>query len=98
RVAQLSVPSELRASLLDQRLKLGAAEVPVGIDEQTRATLKQAISESFVSAFRMVIVTAAALALASASAAFFLIEHKPLSAERAARVERVTKREVVSTD
>jgi hypothetical protein len=73
RLDQLSVKADVRAALNDQRMKLAAAELPPGIDQTTRDTIKQAIDECFVSGFRRVMMCGAALALASSLMAFLII-------------------------
>ena len=60
----------------EQRVRLAGAELPLTIDEPTRAALQQVIKESFVFGFRIVMLTAAGLALVSAVVAFTVIEKK----------------------
>jgi hypothetical protein len=55
---------------------LGAAEVPEGVSSETATGVKSAVAESFVAGFRMVIVAAAVLAVASAAASALIIEGK----------------------
>jgi len=50
--------------------------MPSSMDERTRIALKQAINESFVFGFRLVMLTAAGLALVSAFVAFAVIENR----------------------
>jgi EmrB/QacA subfamily drug resistance transporter len=76
RLATMDVPAEVRRSIDEQRDRLAGAELPSHIDERTRAELKQAINESFVFGFRIVMLTAAALALIGAFVALRLIENK----------------------
>ncbi|HEX3145405.1 MAG TPA: MFS transporter [Pyrinomonadaceae bacterium] len=73
RLNGLSVKPEVREALNNQRMKLAAAELPSNIDQTTRASIKQAIDECFVSGFRRVIICGAALALASSLIAFLII-------------------------
>ncbi len=61
-----------------QRTKLAGITIPTSVSGETQAALKQAIDESFVSAFRLVSLLGAALALLSALSAWLLIEGKPL--------------------
>lgn len=63
-------------SLDSQRTKLAAAQVPPTLEPATQQALKEAINESFVSAFRVVMVLAVGLALLSAASAWLLIEGK----------------------
>lgn len=76
RLASLSVSAEARSSIDEQRARLGATELPAGVSDQTAIALKQAIDESFVHGFRMVMTVAAVLALASALSAFMMIQGK----------------------
>lgn len=76
RLAQISLPAEIRQSLDRERFKLAAAEIPPQATEETRMVLKQAIQECFVFGFRRVMMIGAALALASSVAAFILIRNK----------------------
>ena len=66
----------MRRVIDEQRVRLAGAELPFGLDDRTRASLQQGINESFVFGFRMVMLTAAGLALASALVAFMVIENK----------------------
>ena len=73
RLARLDIPPEVRRSIDDQRVRLAGAELPPGIDDQTRVALRQSINESFVAGFRVVMMTAAGLALVSALFALIMI-------------------------
>ena len=75
KLSSINIPPEVRLSLDSQRAKLAGAEVPINVSVETQAALKQAIAESFVSAFRRVMLIAAALALLSSLSAWFLITH-----------------------
>jgi EmrB/QacA subfamily drug resistance transporter len=81
RLAQLPIDTEVRGSVFEQRARLAAVEVPAGVDDQTRMSLKNAINDSFRSGLRVVMEAAAGLALASALSAFMMIGGKP-KAER----------------
>jgi Major Facilitator Superfamily len=73
RLARLDIPPEVRRSVDDQRVRLAGAELPPGIDDQTQVALRQAINESFVVGFRVVMMTAVGLALVSAICALIMI-------------------------
>jgi predicted MFS family arabinose efflux permease len=73
-LARLSLPSEARHMLIAQQSKLVGIALPAGLSPATHAALQQAISESFVTGFRVVMLIAAGLALASALSALLLIE------------------------
>jgi EmrB/QacA subfamily drug resistance transporter len=76
RLNQMNVAPQVRQVLNDQRTKLAAAEMPADIDEETRAAIKQAIDECFVSGFRCVMICGAALAFASSLMAWLLIRSR----------------------
>ena len=61
-----------------QRTRLAGITIPATLSGETQTALKRAIDESFVSAFRLVSLLGAALALLSALCAWWLIEGKPL--------------------
>nr|MDQ5814631.1 MFS transporter [Actinomycetota bacterium] len=76
RLEGLELPNEARQQLEEEKVKLGAAEAPEGLDAALGATVEQAIDEAFVSGYRVVMFVAAAAALASAISAAVLIEGK----------------------
>jgi hypothetical protein len=76
RLAPLSISPEARSSIDEQRARLGATELPAGVNDEMRIALRKAIDVSFVFGFRMVMTTAVGLALASALSAFMMIEGK----------------------
>jgi hypothetical protein len=78
RLARADISPEVRRSIDEQRVRLGGAELPSGINEQTQMALMQAINESFVVGFRIVMVTAVGLALASVLWALILIGDRPV--------------------
>jgi hypothetical protein len=67
---------EVRRSIDEQRVRLAGADLPWSTDERTRLALKQAINESFVFGFRLVMLTSVGLALVSALVAFTVIENR----------------------
>jgi hypothetical protein len=66
----------VRRDIDAQRVKLAGAEFASNIAERTRLALKQAIDESFVFGFRLIMLTSLCLALTSALVAFMVIENK----------------------
>lgn len=76
RLAPLELSPEVRRVIEAERVKIAGAELPPGIDQQTRLVLKHAIDESFVFGFRLVMLTSLVLALASALVAFTMIENQ----------------------
>jgi hypothetical protein len=75
-LATLNVPSSVRQIIAAQHNKLASIDIPAGVSPATHAALVHAINESFVTGFRVVMLIAAALALASALSSFLLIEGK----------------------
>ncbi len=72
----MDLSAEQRATLESEKVDLGGAEIPEGVDGGTAASIERAVDESFVGAFRLAMYIAAALAVASALAAAVLIEGK----------------------
>ena len=73
RLEQLELTTEVRRSIDEQRVRLAGIELPPGMDDETRIGLRQAIDQSFVAGFRVVMMTAVGLALASALCAWIII-------------------------
>jgi EmrB/QacA subfamily drug resistance transporter len=92
RVATLDLPPQAQQQLEAQKVDLGAAQVPEGLDTETAAAVQTAIAESFVAGFRIAMYVAAGLALMSAVAAGLLIEGKgqAVRSEEARRTEGET--------
>ena len=61
-----------------QRTRLAGITIPMSVSGKVQVALKRAIDESFVSAFRLVSLLGAALALLSACSAWVLIEGRHL--------------------
>lgn len=74
RLATLKIPPDVQQMLNEQRIKLAGAEVPPGLSNEVSAALRQAIAESFVDSFRLVMFIAVGLALASALVALLMIK------------------------
>ncbi len=70
----LEIPTWAQEQVDVQRIKLAGAEVPAGLSSKMSAELERAIDDSFVAGFRLVMLLAAALALASAVTASLMIE------------------------
>lgn len=76
RLQTLGTTPEVKQILDSQRTRLAAVEIPQNVDPALRATLKQAVDESFVAGFRRVMGVAMILSLLSALSAWLLIEGK----------------------
>jgi EmrB/QacA subfamily drug resistance transporter len=73
RLDALGVPPEVRRALAEEQRKLAAATVPPTLPAELRTTLRAAIAESFVDAFRLLALVSAGLAVVSALIAWSLI-------------------------
>lgn len=73
RLTDENAPSVVWQSLQAQRNKLAGASLPEELDQMTRQLIGQAIGESFVHAFRLIMAIGAALAVVSAIVAWLLI-------------------------
>jgi EmrB/QacA subfamily drug resistance transporter len=76
RLAPMELSAEVRRDIDAQRVKLAGADLSSIADERPRLALKQAIDESFVFGFRLVMLTSLCLALISALVALMVIENK----------------------
>ena len=72
----LDLSPQARHQLEEEKVDLGAAKVPDGVSGETATRVKQAVAESFVAGFRVAMVAAAILAVASAGASALIIEGK----------------------
>ena len=70
RLDEFNVDAGLKQSILEQRVKLAGLEGPNGPDPKL---VKQVVAGAFVAGFRFIMMTCAALALASALSAWLLI-------------------------
>ena len=76
RLAMIELSQEVRHSLGEQKAKLAGIEAPPNLGAGPRAAIEQAVADSFVSAFRVVMLLSAGLALASGLSAWLMIEGK----------------------
>lgn len=76
RLSSVNVPAVAKHSIDVQRIKLAGIQIPDDLGEQTRNQIHGIIVESFVTAFRLVMILAAALAFVSAFSAGLMIESK----------------------
>jgi EmrB/QacA subfamily drug resistance transporter len=81
RLLAFNLPPEVMQQLEEQRIRLAAADVREGIDIDVRAGIKRLVKESFVAGFRVVMLIASALALASAVCAWLIIEDRTITAD-----------------
>lgn len=82
RLSVINLPEATRLAIYDQRIKLAGLNVNEGLAENAldnagmRQAVSQAVNESFVKGFRVVILMAAAIALAGSVTSFLLIENR----------------------
>ena len=81
RLTILQVQPEVQQAVDEQRIKLVGIKVPADIDAELKAALEQAIADSFVYSFRLIMFIATGLALMSALTAWFLIEGRASKTE-----------------
>jgi EmrB/QacA subfamily drug resistance transporter len=77
RIAPLHLTSEAQQFLEAQRVNLAAAAVPPGLSQAAEAALKDAITDAFVDGFRLVMLIAVGLAIASTITAALMIRPQP---------------------
>ena len=75
-LTEFNLSPEIRQKLDEQRIKLAAIEIPAEIDFATRTKTRRSVEESFLAGFRLVMLIACALALASAATAWLIIKDK----------------------
>ena len=73
RMNEIQLDENLKHSIYEQRVKLAALEVPANADAATREQVKSVVAGSFVFGFRVIMLTAAGLALASGASSWFII-------------------------
>ncbi|MCH7761345.1 MFS transporter, partial [candidate division TA06 bacterium] len=74
RLTELQIPREVQHTFDDQRIKLAGAEVSGDLGDELKGVLENAIAESFVDSFRLVMYIAAGLSLMGALTAWLMIE------------------------
>jgi EmrB/QacA subfamily drug resistance transporter len=76
RLSSLNITSGVHQQIDAQKVKLGAISIPSTVSHGEAVSLERAIDEAFVDGFRIVMLCASGLALASSLSAAFLIEGK----------------------
>jgi hypothetical protein len=82
RIAALEISAEQRAALITQVSGLAEIALPETLDQAARAALGDAVSDSFVLSFRVIMLVSAALALLGALCAALTIRARPAAASR----------------
>lgn len=75
-LAGVPLPSDILQHVRSNEIKLAGLDLPGGVDAQTTALLRAAISHAFVFAFRIVMLICAGLCVASAAVAAVMIPAK----------------------
>ena len=86
-LSSIDLRQDVRVSLNEQRNKLAGLEPPANLTAEARTAVKQAVADSFISAFRVVMLMSAGLALLSGVAAWVMIEGKVRPAKERATFE-----------
>jgi MFS family permease len=79
RMNEIQLDDQLIHSVYEQRVKLAGVEIPPNADLATQAKVKGAVADSFVSAFRIVMLMSAALALASGVSSWLFFKKSRLA-------------------
>ena len=90
-LATLEVPAWAVEALDSERIKLSGAEMPLGLSRQATAAMERAVDEAFLAGFRTVMLLAAGLALASAVAAYFMVEGKATTSTGPAQIHKLAQ-------
>jgi EmrB/QacA subfamily drug resistance transporter len=80
RLEAMELSPAVREAVAAEKVKLGAAEAPDGVDADTAARIEEAMAESFVAGFRLIMVVGVGLALVSALAAVVISPRHPTPA------------------
>jgi EmrB/QacA subfamily drug resistance transporter len=72
----LHLSADIQNAITLQQNKLVGIDIPAGLSNATHGAVQQAISESFITSFRVVMLIGAALALCSSLSSLLLIEGK----------------------
>jgi EmrB/QacA subfamily drug resistance transporter len=79
RMNEIQLDDQLRHSVYEQSVKLAGLEIPPNADPSTQEKIKGAVTDSFVSGFRIVMLTSAALALGSAGSSWLFFRKSRLA-------------------
>ena len=88
RLERLQIPVSIRQALQPEVQKLAEAQLPPGVDDATRQTLRRALNESFVYSFRIATLIAAAAVLLSALCAWLMIDRASSPERRYSMVQK----------
>ena len=74
RLTAIDLAPQVQQAVDEQRTRLAGVQIPAGVDSETGAKLRLGIDEAFTDGFRVVVLIASGLALASAAAAGLTID------------------------
>jgi EmrB/QacA subfamily drug resistance transporter len=80
----LHISADIQNTIILQQNKLVGIEIPADLSTSTRTAVQQAVSESFITSFRVVMLIASALAVCSSLSSLLLIEGKKLQFDKKA--------------
>jgi predicted MFS family arabinose efflux permease len=72
-LANLSLPPSIMKQIQSNLIKLAGLDLPRGLDANTAAVIRAAISQAFIFGFRLVMLICGGLALASSTVAWLMI-------------------------
>jgi hypothetical protein len=75
-LAALSLPMGVHQAILQQSGRLAGIEIPRGVSTGVQMSIKQAVNDSFIAAFRTVMLISAGLAIVSALISWLMISGK----------------------
>ena len=75
-LAAVNLPTGVHQAIVQQADRLAGIEIPRGVGTGVQASIKQAVNESFIAAFRLVMLISAGLAIASALISWIMISGK----------------------
>jgi hypothetical protein len=78
-VAGMNLPPAALHQIQSSVIRLAGLEIPAGLDPQTTSAIHTAVAHAFISAFRLVTLLCAALAVASAAVAARMIPSRSAS-------------------
>ncbi len=89
-LAALSLPAGIYQAIAQQSSRLAGIEIPRGVGASVQASIKQAINDSFVTAFRTVMLISAGLSVVSAIISWIMISGKTANraVEKAPKVQK----------
>lgn len=73
---QIDVSADVMQSLEEQKVRLAGINIPESLNAQTQTTIRHSVQASFVAAFRLVMMIASGLALASAAITWVMIRKR----------------------